>query len=107
MEHEILDHRKRLDILQKHLKTNYYNIGQYHQAISDAMKEYAEQVQVNGATTSQDKALHKHIVSGSALPKYDCDDCRYYPCQTEPDSHGSQQRKIEYGKCGDHSERCD
>jgi hypothetical protein len=46
-------------------------------------------------------------VSGSALPKYDCDDCRHYPCQTEPDSHGSQQRKIEYGKCGDHSKRSD
>ena len=61
----------------------------------------------NEADTSQDKALHKHIVSGSVLPKYDCDDCRYYPCQTEPDSHGSQQRKIECGKCGDHSERCD
>lgn len=54
----------------------------------------------------QANELSPHV-SGSAFPKYDCDDCKHYPCQTEPDSHGSRQRKIEYGKCGDHSERCD
>lgn len=67
MEYEILEHRKRLDILQKHLKSNYYNVGQYHQVISDAMKEYAEQTIVNGVSTSQDQALNLAGVTGSAL----------------------------------------
>lgn len=31
-------------------------------------------------------------------PKYDCDDCSYYPCMTNMD-------KKKYGICGDHSER--
>lgn len=79
MEHEILEHRKRLDILRKHLKSNYYNVGQYHQAISDAMKEYAEQPIVNGVSTSQDQALNLAGVSVIVCPNCGSDYVIYVP----------------------------
>ena len=36
-------------------------------------------------------------------PKYDCDDCKYYPC-THHHIKGTDA-KIKYNICGDHSSR--
>jgi len=41
---ESLEHRKRLEILEKHIGKYYYTIGAIHGGISDAMEEYAEAV---------------------------------------------------------------
>ena len=34
--------------------------------------------------------------------KYDCDDCKYWPCVGLTE-YG--QKKLKHGTCGDHSER--
>jgi hypothetical protein len=39
------DHRERLAVLEKHMGGDFYETGQYHVAISEAMKEYAAQQQ--------------------------------------------------------------
>ena len=41
MTSEEINHRKRIDILAKHLGKDFYDTGQYHSRISDAIKEYA------------------------------------------------------------------
>lgn len=41
MNKEIQEHKERLKILEKHLDS-FYAVGEMHNAISDAMKEYAE-----------------------------------------------------------------
>jgi hypothetical protein len=89
---------KRIEEIQN--ETAYPESRSVQQALLKVWNECEQQKVVNKNDLLPD-------VSGSALPKYDCDDCSHYPCQTEPDSHGSQQRKIEYGKCGDHSKRSD
>jgi hypothetical protein len=42
----------------------------------------------------------------SPNPKYDCDDCAYYPCyhQEMVDTTGDDA-KLKYNLCGDHSSR--
>lgn len=37
------------------------------------------------------------------LPKWDCDDCKYYPC-THHEIVG-KENKLRYNQCGDHSDR--
>lgn len=38
-------HKRRLKILEMHLGSDFYKIGEYHNNISDAMEEYASQFQ--------------------------------------------------------------
>ena len=38
------------------------------------------------------------------LPKWDCDDCKYYPC-THQYMMKNNNAKLRYNTCGDHSER--
>lgn len=39
----------------------------------------------------------------SVHTKWDCDDCKHYPC-THQDIVGNN-KKLKYNQCGDHSER--
>jgi len=74
--------------------------GYVWQMILNAMEEYAQQ-QVNVASTSQDKALNLAGVSGSATPKYDCDECMLYPCIYQTIGKEFNDRKLKYNLCGD------
>lgn len=42
-------------------------------------------------------------VTSNHVLKYDCDDCRYYPCAYQ--AIKGKGKKIIYNQCGDHSER--
>jgi hypothetical protein len=42
-ENEPYKHRERLKLLEKHLENSFYETGCWHNAISDAMEEYAVQ----------------------------------------------------------------
>jgi len=46
------------------------------------------------------------VQSTTTLPKYDCDDCKHYPCihQEMVDTTGDDA-KLKYDVCGDHSSR--
>jgi len=57
---------------------------------------------LTGDAISYDKYKKKRIPMKKEEEKYDCDDCKYYPCSANRVLKG---RKIPYGICGDHSER--
>jgi len=57
--------------------------------------------------SNEQKGNELNPVLGTAtLPKYDCDDCAYYPCyhQKMVDTTGDDA-KLKYNVCGDHSSR--
>ena len=43
MTDEATEHRQRLEILEKHLGDKFYETGELHISISDAMEEYSNQ----------------------------------------------------------------
>ena len=42
-------------------------------------------------------------VSNHTSPKWDCDNCKYYPCARY--NSINKKNKVKYNQCGDHSER--
>lgn len=49
------------------------------------------------------KNLGLFSVVPSISSKYDCDDCKHFPCHSNQDNYGSKSKPVERGICGDHS----
>jgi hypothetical protein len=49
------------------------------------------------------KPMAYDALLATVLPKWDCDDCKYYPCVHQDMT--AKTNKIRYNECGDHSER--
>ena len=64
MTKEEREHRKRLGILRKHLGDKYYKTGQYHNAISDSIKAYANSKQ-EVSNKEIEKAIRETLVIGN------------------------------------------
>jgi len=50
----------------------------------------------------EDKLVHAKAMLQIIKPKHDCDTCTFHPCVHDKVKAGG---KVEYGVCGDHSER--
>ena len=55
-------------------------------------------------TTNNSKPMAYDTLLAPVLPKWDCDDCKYYPC-THQHKIKDNNAKLRYDTCGDHSER--
>lgn len=49
------------------------------------------------------KNINYDTVLATVLPKWDCDDCKHYPCTHHDITN--KDNKLRYNQCGDHSKR--
>lgn len=67
----------------------------FEDAIIELMEMYAQE---------QVKNIAYEPVLAPVLPKWDCDDCKHYPCAHQQ-MMNDLNAKLRYDTCGDHSER--
>ena len=57
-----------------------------------------------GITITEKTQMGYDTVLAPVLTKWDCDDCKHYPCVLQERS-SDKKRKLRLNECGDHSER--
>jgi hypothetical protein len=77
------------------------------QSTTDDFLRYMDEIHHNRDYYSRSKiiemAKEKYIQIHRALPKWDCDDCKHYPCIHQ--EIAGRDKKLKYNQCGDHSKR--